>query len=169
MPSVASFRYKRGDREYELAISWDDEAFSEGSIHFEIDAKSWHVENPNEPNSINASVTIEADDEGVPYLVAQVEGKQFARIALADLLDESQILDRIPAWVFGGEPVAGCLIRSGLSATVGQTIECKNMTAEAHWLRERLMEMARCLRIHLPDMTSKAALRAMRCIARAGF
>lgn len=86
-----------------------------------------------------------------------------------DLDDAEQVIDAIPAWVFGGDPILGCLVRSGLSAIVGQTIQCKKDTADSHWYWPRMQALGRCMLLHVPEMTGTAGLRAAKCVYRFGF
>jgi hypothetical protein len=89
---------------------------------------------------------------------------------LADLLDESQIIDRIPAWLYGGgDLLTGCLLRAGLSSVIGQVIRCKNATRDFDWYRPRIRAIGGCLKANFGRVVSRTALRAAKCILTAGF
>ena len=99
-----------------------------------------------------------------------MEGKRSVlRKPLADLIDSEQVIDAIPAWVFTGDPILGCLVRSGLSAIVGQTIQCKKSSADSHWYWPRMQALGRCMLLHVPEMTGTAAIRSAKCVFRFGF
>ena len=103
-------------------------------------------------------------------MTLNVQGKEIAVVPLADLLDESQIIDRIPAWVYGGgDPLKGCLLRAGLSSVVGQVIHCKNETRDLDWYRARISAIGGCLKTNVGRIGSRTALRAAKCALRAGF
>jgi len=80
---------------------------------------------------VSISNSIQKNNEGEPVLV--VEASDFQKeFLLKEYFHESEILDRIPGIVFGGDPILGCLVRSGLSTSVGQIISYKNETAGFH-------------------------------------
>jgi hypothetical protein len=103
-------------------------------------------------------------------LVVSVGGKDLFGLPLADVLDESQIIDRIPAWVYGGgDPFIGCLLRAGLSSVVKQVIHCKDETRGLDWYRPRVPAIGQCLRANIGRIGARTALRAAKCALSAGF
>jgi len=91
------------------------------------------------------------------------------RLQSPHLIDAEQVLDWIPAWCFTGDPITGCLVRAGLSALIGQTLDCKKSTAELPWFKPRMKALGQCMVHHIPDMGVTAAARAARCVMRFGF
>lgn len=158
---------QRGQYEYELSLSWDDDAFVEGSISFNVSVLQRDT-NGNEIKK-DATVSIEHDENEQPILKISDGGELDVNYPLGELFDESQIIDLIPAWFFGGDPITGCLMRAGLSTSVGQIIECKKETSGVPWFIERCRAIGNILLSSIPDMSSKMARRAMRCIMRLGF
>ena len=160
--------HRQDGNEYELGISWNDDSFISGTPEIEISAtvrrRDW-----KEPQRVAVTVGLE-DRDGGPVLIVSVQGKPILGVPLADLLDESQIIDRIPAWIYGGgDPLTGCLLRAGLSSVVGQVIHCKNETRELDWYRARIQAIGGCLNTNVGRMGSRTALRAAKCALKAGL
>jgi hypothetical protein len=161
--------HRQGDEEYELTVGWDDDSFVNGTPEITVRAtvkrRDW-----DEPRSLTVSVGLINRDNGGPDMVFNVGGKEIFGVPLADLFDESQIIDRIPAWVYGGgDPLTGCLIRAGLSAVIGQLIRCKNDTRDEPWYRDRVIAIGSCLRAHVGRIGARAAWRAAKCALKAGM
>ena len=168
MPKLINLGFEREEHEYELGLDWDDGAFVERQVKIDVTARRRH-KNEEQWQEYSVSLSLEDDDEQGP--VIRVKSQDYdEKFPLNGLLEESQLIDLLPAHVFaGGEPVTGCLIRSGISATVGQIISCRNETAGIEWFRARARAMFSCLRENIPNMTGRMALRAAVCIARGGF
>lgn len=170
MPKISRFSARDERYEYELSLSWDDKAFIDGNVSFRIDVVRRSLENRDDIMALDATVSIAANKEGQPLLIIKAQGKQVAEYKLRDLFDESQVIDMIPAWVYGaGEPITGCLLRSGLSVSVAQILSCRNQTAGVEWYLARMREIGACLLRAIPDMTASAARKAITCILRFGF
>lgn len=171
MATLTKLMVQRGPHDYELALEWNDGALVEGSISFGVKATRRNRENPKEePIEVSATVALVENKDGQPELVISFgNAGAIARFPLRDLVEESQIIDLIPAWIFGGDLIVGCMIRSGLSTTVAQVIECKNSTSGVPWFVERCRHLGGCLRDAIPDMSSKMFRRAIRCVLRVGF
>ena len=183
MQNLTKFTVQRGDEEYELSLGWDDGAFVEGRIKFDISALKRNIETREEIEPLSATVAVipnpdhDPDSDEVPSPFVQIVIKneitgqeETINYPLNALFEESQIVDLIPAYLFGGDPITGCLIRSGISTTVGQIIGCKNETAGVlPWFWNRVRELGKCLLISIPDMTAKMARKSVRCILRFGF
>src|ERR1700730_8827792 len=107
MPDIFRVGGSRDNREYELALNWDDAAFVDGKVAFEIQARS---RVPGEDwRGVNAQVSLEPSD-GQAVLIVALEGKELLRFPMAELAIAEQILEKIPAWVFTmGDPITGCL------------------------------------------------------------
>lgn len=164
-------------RVFELSLNLDDAAMAEGSLRMNAQVATWPEDEPGKRDLVTAEVEVRPDDDGRPIvtvkLAGSLSGTEHERVIferpLADLIDAEQVLDAIPAWAFGGDLIVGCLVRSGLSALVGQLLDCKKDTAELPWYWDRMRALCRCLLRHVPDMSRTAALRAGKCIWRFGF
>jgi len=101
-----------------------------------------------------------------------VEKRRF-EIELRDVFHEDtvvgQAIESVHASFIVVEPVTGCLIRAGLSTSVGQIIKCKDETATVKWTRERVQAIGGCLKKNIPKMLMRAAFRAAACVFKAGF
>ena len=161
--------FERDGETYELAIAWDDAAFADGVVAIDVTASRAKSEHPEDRDELNVTTAVETDGEERPILAIKFQGETVASIPLDELFDESQLIDRIPSFVFGGDPMLGCLVRSGLSASIGQIISCRNETAGVEWVRPRMSEIARCVRGNVPNLCATAAFRAARCSLSLGF
>lgn len=170
MLKISKFSVKDERYEYELSLSWDDKAFIEGKVSFGIDVVRSSLENRDDKISLDATVSIEANEKEQAILIIKARGEAVAEYPLRDLFYESQVIDMIPAWVFGGgEPITGCLLRAGLSVSIAQILSCKNQTAGVEWYSARMRQIGACLLRAIPDMTASAARKAVNCILRFGF
>jgi hypothetical protein len=169
MPEVIRLSRQVGDNVHELTINWDAKSFEEGTPRIDVRASIAAADYPSESRSIEAAVSLEANEDGAPDIVLRSSDREMVRLSLADLIDESQIIDKIPGWIYGaGDPILGCLIRAGLSAVVGQIIRCTRKTRDLCWYSERIRGIGLCLRSSAGRMTTRMVLRAVRCIALAG-
>ena len=169
MANISKFSIKDTHYEYELSLGWDIEAFLSGNVSFDIDVARRSLENVDEEITLHATVSIELRDKQ-PMLIIEAQGNEIVSYPLREIFDESQIIDMIPGWVFGGgEPITGCLLRAGLSASITQIIACKKQTAGIDWFWERMKEIGRCLINALPDIAASAARKAITCIIKFGF
>ncbi len=170
MPNISRFRFECGQSIYDLEINWDEAAFANGIVAVKVLARRTERDGDRvatEGREIAATLKV-IPRERSGKVVLRVGSEKEIEVDLSELFDESQILDRIPAAIFTGEPVTGCLIRSGLSSVVGQLITCKSETAGVPWVRDRLIAISRCMRSNIPSMTGRAALRAALCVGRGG-
>lgn len=168
MTNLWRIAHQQDDTEYNLAISWDDESFVEGqpTIQLEVTVRR----GDEDPRSVNAElVFVKNGDEDGPNLSLRIQGTEIVSLPLADLLDETQIIDRIPGWVFGGDLFTGCLIRSGLSSIIGQVIRCKKATRDLPWYSHRVRAIGTCLKQNLGRIGYRTTLRAAKCMISVGF
>lgn len=167
MSRLTEFAFERNGQRYSLSLAWDDEKFAEGEIAFGITATRSSILHPQEKRSISAAVSITLDGDERPILGLVIDGETVYSIPLRALADEesavAQIIDRIPP-ILAGDPILGCLIRSGISASVGQIILCKSHTEGEAWVRPRLRAVGHCLTESMPDMCAKAVYRAAKCM-----
>lgn len=171
MPRLSKIRFEQGPVAYELEIDWNDAAFVERNMEIAVRARRIDVGaegRVSDTPELTATLSVVPGENGAAVML-RVGDKEVWRQDLSELFDESQVLDAIPAVLFTGEPITGCLLRSGLSAVAGQLVTCKNETAGAPWVRPRLYAISRCMRSNVPGMTGRAALRAALCIGKAGF
>ena len=174
---INAHQFEHRGRKYELSLDLDDAAMVQGHYKVSATAQTWHVDTPTIKHSVTAEVAIFQDDDETPTIEVIITGtapgmegkRSVLRKPLADLIDSEQVIDAIPAWVFTGDPILGCLVRSGLSAIVGQTIQCKKSSADSHWYWPRMQALGRCMLLHVPEMTGTAAIRSAKCVFRFGF
>ena len=62
-----------------------------------------------------------------------------------------------------------CLLKAGISTTVGQLIRCNNRHKSVEQRRSRAWKIVKCLGVNAPGMTIKAALRTLGCWLTLGF
>jgi hypothetical protein len=163
-----------GDRNYNFALEWDDREFEEGYLNFKIIIDSWHIDQerrPEDRESFTFEVAVEADgDEQKPALKLKFNDNELISLPFDEIFSEDEIIEMIPGWVYGvGDPVCGCLIRSGLSVTIGQLIKCKNQTSEKSWFWERAKSIGKCLKQSFPKMCGRLAFKVARCMLKVGF
>jgi hypothetical protein len=170
MAEIWRITHRRGEIEYELAISWDDDSFRDGTPAIHVAVTVRRGDEYKEAEALEADLAILNNDDGGPDLALSSKGREIFRMPLADLFDKSQVIDRIPAWLYGGgDLLTGCLLRAGLSSVVGQVIRCKNATRDLAWYRPRIRAMGGCLRENIGRIGSRTALRAGKCVLSAGF
>jgi|GEM_PF-1819506 hypothetical protein len=183
MQNLTKFTVQRDDDEYEISLGWDNGAFVEGHIEFNISALKRNIETREEIEPLSATVAIvpnpghdpESDEVPSPFLQIVVRNEiigheETINVPLSTLFEESQVVDLIPAYMFSGDPFTGCLIRSGISTTVAQIIDCKNETAGIlPWFWDRVRQLGKCLLVSIPDMSAKMVRKSVRCILRFGF
>ena len=178
MKEIIAHTVVHNGRNFELSLNFDDVGLVDGEFRVGTQVLTWPVDGPKEKaDYVSAEISIKPDDDGRPILrielLGNVRGMDGRRAVfekpLSELLDVEQVLDWIPAWVFTGDPISGCLVRSGLSALVGQILDCKKDTSELHWYVPRMKALCRCMLVHIPEMTVTAATRAAKCVWRFGF
>jgi hypothetical protein len=167
MTAMWRLTHRIDETEYEVGITWDEDAFIEGSPSIRVSA-SVRPED-GDPITLDVSIRIQETQENGPDIVLSWRETDLIRLPLADLVDESQIIDRIPSILYGaGNPVTGCLLRAGLSAVVGQIIRCKKSTQGVEWYRPRLRQIGMCLRANIGSIGRRAAFRAAKCVLLVG-
>ena len=167
---------------YELTLGWNEEEFiDDGQVGFSVTATRHGIDENGkviapDAEKLSASVAIvqlrdnENPENLSPVLIVTVQNEPAFELPLGDLFDEALVIDSIPSTVFGaGDPVLGCLVRSGLSSVVGQIIWCKNETAGMSWQNlRRLREIAGCLLDNISNITARLAGRAALCVFKFG-
>ena len=169
MSEMMNYSIYRWPYTYQIAVTWNEAAFSDGDISFGITVTKTKGDSDEGSVEISATMSVAEGENERPVAKFELLGREF-ELSLEDLTGESDFVDRIPAAFFsGGEPVTGCLLRSGISATLGQVLECKSATENHPWFRERTMAVGNCVRNSIPEMGAKLAFRATECILRDGF
>lgn len=163
-----------GDRSYNFVLEWNDREFEEGYLCFKIIIDSWHTDMERRPEyseSFIFEVAVEpVGDEQKPVLKVKFKDNDVINLPFDEIFSEDEIIEMIPGWVYGGgDPVCGCLIRSGLSVTIGQLVKCKNQTSDKSWFWERAKCIGKCLKQSFPKMCGRLAFRVARCIFNVGF
>lgn len=172
MPDLKTVQFEANGSQYELALSWDDEALMEGEITLELSAAQWPTGEPSRRRETRASLSVQRDEEERAILVVKIGEYTLPPVPLADLYGDTWIeyaIERVPAWAIPVDPITVCLVRSGVSTTIAQVIECKNESEGSAWFRARAKAIGRCLRSNVARMGMKMAFRCGRCIARVGF
>lgn len=163
-----------GNRNYNFVLEWDGRDFEQGYLNFKIIIDSWRT-NPEGGHKDLESFTFEVVVEPVgneqkPHLKVKFKDVDIVDVPFDDVFSEDEIIEMIPEWVYGaGEPVTGCLIRSGLSVTIGQVIKCKNQTTDKSWFLERAKSLGKCLKQSFPEMCTRLAFRVTKCMFKVGF
>ena len=183
MENLSKVTVKRGNDEYELSLAWDDAAFVEGQIKFGVRAIKRDIETREEKEPVSATVSIiphpefNPEEEAPPGPLLEIIVKnektgeeETIRYPLEEIFDKAQVIDLIPSYLFGGDPIIGCLIRSGLSSSIAEIISCKNKTAGIiPWFMRRMQALGKCLVHAAPDIASNMAKKSIKCILRFGF
>lgn len=164
MPQLMKLSFERPPYIYEVELGWDADAYVDNEIALEVRGSRQSIE--GEPDRYELAVSVAVNTER--QLVIRAEPFGEVSIALSELFGAHQIIDRIPSVFFAGEPIVGCLVRSGLSASISQIIECNNETAGIDWYRPRIKAIAHCLRENVANIGIKMAGRAIRCVAFLG-
>jgi hypothetical protein len=152
---------------YSLELEWNEDRFVEGTIAFEIIAKRIPDNGDKRgPQTVKAVVWLDRKDDRSPDVVINVGDEVVFRDSLANLTGDNIVLDTIPGATFGlGDPVLGCFIRAGISATLSQILSCRDHTAGHGWGMGRLAAIGRCLLENGVRMGARTLWRAGRCIA----
>lgn len=167
MPKIAGISVRRDNRDYRLSIAWDDDAFVEGNIKFDLEVGVQDVEGRHYDIRGSASASIEQSAGGESCLVVRIGEKECFNAPLHAIFGETTVVDQIPGQLFGfGDPVIGCLLRAGIAATCGQIIECKDRTAGYEWIWDRLKAIGKCLRDNSGKLAGRALLRAGWCLLK---
>jgi hypothetical protein len=168
---MSEISFSHNGYRYNLTVDWDDYALEKGEIAFPITASSTSLET-KKVSEIHAEVGVKAEGD-TALLYITIKGITAFEMPIQELFNEESIVGRAIEKVHASfilvDPIVGCLVRSGLSVAVGQILKCKAESITEKWLHPRLSSIAKCLRKNIPNMLVKTALRAGRCVFRAGF
>ena len=173
MHKLTRISFQKDPFEYELSLGWDEEGLIEGNIEFRLNAKRRHIHG-GEIIEVPATVGLYQEDD-LSYIGVKLSlpnGEISETIPISDLFEgeskTEQFLESIPALI-AGDPLLGCLVRSGLSSTIGTILSCKNKTSSIPWSGRRLLSIGRCLRANISSFVTKFGVRAIKCMVRFGM
>lgn len=183
MPSVRSHRITRGDAQYELDLGFNDSAIMEERVEFEITARSRRSDK-TEWEEHTATVSFELGD-GRALAIVNIEGHGSFEVDLSEI-DISPYTPFEDAWemiknacegdaieqailAIPGDPVIGCLIKAGVSTSIGQTMSCYREAEYAKSTRMRIKRTIECLGDNLLSMVFTATARTLKCMVMLGF
>lgn len=182
MPSLTSYRIAHGEYEYELDLDFKDEAIMRNAVEFDIVARR-RPRTGGEWEQVTVTISFSFEEERA-YL--SVSGEAIGEYKLAaidlpaDVLAEEawahvlKAYDGIPLeeaiHLIPTDPFFGCLIKAGISTTLGQAVRCYRETAEAAGTAiERIRATIRCLGDNLLGMLTTATIRTLRCMVLGGL
>ena len=152
------------------------------NISFDISAHK-SISNENNWESISVTLNFELENNRV---VVVFQDEQIAQIDLTHINDfveqgmeqaweqiqgavDNGALDALFMAIPAGDPVFGCLLKAGISTTIGHTISCWNTTNGLGSLSGRIRKTIRCLGFNLLNILNSATRRALECMMRLGF
>ena len=183
MPKISSHRITSTSRgyEYELDLDLKDAAIIENKVAFDVTAKRRPIGSGDwEKETVTVSFDFE---EHVAHV--SVYGETIGTIDLAGIdiafeapLDEAWIqivsayqgrsvetaIQMIPT-----DPIFGCLVKAGISTTVGQSIKWYNKTASIRPYFKRIRETIKCLGANAGRIIITATGRTFLCMVTMGF
>jgi hypothetical protein len=179
MPRIFAYRFIKGDHEYNLDVSIDDEALVKDSLSFAVTAQYRHLKEDHWQ-----TVTVSLDyDFGENQITATFDGIAVPiTLSLKPFIDEvksivadaitpglDRAIERIIQGVPVPDPIFGCLLKAGISTLVGQLLRCLQQIREVPTFGQRVRETARCLRHNGIAMLSTAARRTFMCMVTLGI
>jgi len=199
MPRLTGVSFTRDELRYDLDIEFDDEAIMDATLAFEVTARVTNPEGQSEEASLrleldmdnqigrilheddvwhtfmfNAAEAIQ-DNEGAeqpPGLVGDVQNdgggdalSEFVEAGIGSHVEA--LLEAMPA----GDPIFGCLLKAGVSSTLGQALICNEQTRQLNvaTIVERLRRILGCMGDRAGKIVTRAMWRTFRCMARLGF
>lgn len=189
MPSLGSHSFLDGEgNKYTLKLEFDDAALMEDAVSVDITGTKEAA--GSAPIEVVFNVTLEigkrrrivishGDAEiGVIELppdgvISDIELPEVpldqAWDRLKELLDRPELLEEIVQALPAGDPVFGCLIKAGISTSVGQVLRCYQDHRDNPDRRAIAFNVLHCLGAHSARMIMTAIWRTGRCAALAGF
>jgi hypothetical protein len=148
---------------YKLILDFDDAALINDVIAFDVTAERTGGKLGN--SSVVVRVEIKPQNDSIAVLIAgQI-------VFQTDVFDHGptpieQFLQMLPSTLFGGDPILGCAVKAGLSAIIGQAIECaRSLEQQFGW--RVVSNYLRCMSQHFSKISKIAMFRAFRCIVGA--
>jgi hypothetical protein len=85
------------------------------------------------------------------------------------LMDDSSAIESVINDLPAVDPIFGCIIKSGLSTTIGQIIKCNKQVPKDSNFRKKLRPILDCLGKNKYTMLSKFTLRTLKCMLFFGW
>lgn len=177
---------------YRLDLTLDDAQIMQDRLTIEVVARQLEYRDGPQVDAIGATVSFIPAENIVEILLKGLENPivikldrlEPSQIDQADEVGEGEngltlmeyllehgsessveeLLQAIPV-----EPGLGCLLKAGISTTVGQLIQCNFHTHADNGLRQKIWDMLRCLQVNGLIMASKIVGRTIKCIASLGM
>jgi len=162
MAKITELNFRHKGYEYGLTIDFDDAALMEDLIAFDVIASRKN----GADKDINIAVRVEIDS---PNQLIRVIVNEEVVLEIGIFEDESQVeqaINSIPAGLLG-DPITGCAIKAGVSAIVGQAINCAR-SLEAQAMFARVPEYFKCMASNFGNISTVAMYRAFTCILNCG-
>jgi hypothetical protein len=190
MPSFKTIKLQSKDgNECVFDLNLNDAAFMDDNLEIEVKGKyrksnkdKWHEEVFTlQLNTSENKIFVMYRDEPV----GEVDLNQFGE-NLDDIFNNEDIDDRwerirelISDYGEGIEaaiesipvpdPIFGCLIRAGISTTIGQLLECYPRTRLAKSFSQKIIPMLQCLGVNSLVMAGRFTMRTLKCAATGGW
>lgn len=170
MPRLTEVTFVSDGHTYRLALDFDDAALAQDTIAFNVMAERTGGEAGL--LRVTAKVEIRAED----HLLVRVGDHVIYEARMGDLLGHGvepveEFIENLPpelAMLFGVDPVVGCAVKAGISAIIGQAIDCARALEYRQGWRI-FADYLRCMREHFGQISKTALYRAFRCIYRLGI
>lgn len=185
MPRITSHRLSRGQYDYEIEIGLDDAALMDNALEFEVVARrSWRGEHPHVEVPAKVSVDLASMTATVRIADQEIGKIDLAALEIPEALPAEDAWNRLKAaWEYHGaepleealqaipvpDPVFGCLLKAGLTTTLGQTMKCYDQVKGASGGFRRVRRVFVCLAENGVGMIWTATSRSLRCMAMLGF
>jgi hypothetical protein len=161
MARITNVAFELGGNDYSLTIDFDDGALVDEMIAFDVVAE--RTGGRSGRGSLSARVEI------IPAkrtIIVYVDGKEVLNLDGFNTQpgDVEGLVESIPAEYFF-DPVTACAVKAGVSAIIGQSIECFR-SLEDHGRWSSVQEFFRCMGTNFGQISKVAMYRAFRCIWR---
>ena len=164
MARITDLRFDVGGTNYAISIDFDDAALVEDTIAFDVVARK--QVGKELAQSVHARVEIRPAEDTIVVSVAGQEVFKVDTFGHGEAPVE-KLIEAIPAGLLG-DPITACAIKGGVSAIIGQAIECcRSLEADKRW--RLVQEFLRCMAQNFGHISKTAMYRAFKCILRGGF
>lgn len=89
--------------------------------------------------------------------------------AVCGIMDNSSdivgLINNIPAV----DPIFGCILKSGISTTIGQIVKCHKNVSKGASVRKKISDILKCLGANKMSMLAKFTTRALKCMLFLGW
>lgn len=186
MPIISGHQFEHGSREYKVSLDFKDNEIVNSSLAIGVIAKQRPI-NSNEAWE-DVEVIVKVDFEENCIILSNGEsqlGKISLDIDISDdwddpdadwkIINNSLIRDAAQPQItletalensiqaIPVDPVIGCILKSGISAVVGQVIRCERMHRDIRNTRQKVLSMVRCMVNQSISILSVSTVRAFRC------